>query len=232
MKPIAILGMIFSWLLFGCAPGKPDLNQILTNGAQVKAGGESVTIHIHQLGKTEFSSGRVAPKDTMMLDVEAELDRSVPTTEGLAEAVVARFESGDERVAFLRVRFKAEPAARYAPALRKIGPEWHESYREAYPVDSGFGGFVDYTLQKEINELLGAENSELTKRLHRDLEQQSKPTWSWANFEVKPGIKILVVSSGFGDGGYKTYYGLNSKNELVSLLTDFEVLESVISEAE
>src|SRR5690349_21393273 len=144
MKPFAVIIIMLSWLLFGCSPSKPDLKTVFKNGSRINAHGKPVTIEIVQLGSIEFPSGRVAPKDTMMLDVSDELDRSVPITTAVAEAVVARFQSGDERVAFLQVRFRPESAKRCSLAIRKISPKWHESYREAYAVDSGFGGFVDY----------------------------------------------------------------------------------------
>ncbi len=229
MKLFIIMNFMLSWLLCGCSPSKPKLKDVFVDGVQANAHGTKVTIQILQLGQIEFRSGKVSPKDTMMLGVDAELDRSVPTTAGMAEAVVAKFPSGDERIAFVRVQFHNEGAEHYTLAIRKIGPQWHESYREAYPVDSGFGGFVDYSVQAELNELLEADNREKSKRLHKDLEQQSKPTWAWANFEVKPNMKILVVSSGFGDGAYRTFYGLNSKDEVVSLVTDFNVVTSEIS---
>lgn len=220
---------MFSWLLFGCSPSKPALKQIFVNGAQAKADDETAVIHILPLGQIEFPSGKVCPKDTMMLGVEGELDRAVPTSAGIAEAAVAKFSSGDERIAFLRVQFRPDPIERYILAIRKIGTEWHESYREAYPVDSGFGGFVDHAAQAEVNELLGAEDRKLTKQLHVELERQSKPTWSCANLEIKAGLRMLVVSSGFGDGGYRTFFGLNSKDEVVSLITDFNVVTSELS---
>lgn len=229
MKTFAIMGLLLSWLFTGCSPSKPRLNEVLVDGKQIKAHSQKATIQILQLGQIEFRSGRVSPKDTMMLDIGAELDRTVPISAGNVEAVIAKFASGDERIAFLRVKFSSDLAERYALAIRKIGPSWHESYREAYPVDSGFGGFVDFTIQEEVNGLFGAEEKELTKRLHKELELQSKPTWSWSNFEVKPGARIIVASSGFGDGGYRTFYGLNSKDEIVSLVTDFNVITTELT---
>lgn len=224
MKALTIMGLLIPWLFAGCSPSKPRLNDVLVDGKQVKAHNTKATIQIVQLGQIEFPSGRVSPKDTMMLDIGAELDKTVPISAGNVEAVVAKLASGDERIAFLRVQFYPEPAERYQLAIRKIDSKWHESYREAYPVDSGFGGFIDFTAQEEVNSLLGAEDKELVKRLHKELEVQSKPTWSWSNFEVKSGIRVLVASSGFGDGGYRTFYGLNSEGEIVSLVTDFGVI--------
>lgn len=223
------MGLLLSWLLAGCSPSKPRLNDVLVDGKQVKAHSTKATIQIVQLGHIEFPSGRVSPKDTMMLDVGAELDRSVPTSAGKVEAAIAKLASGDERIAFIRVQFLQDSAERYALAIRQIGSGWHESYREAYPVDSGYGGFIDFTLQDEVNGLFEAKDKDLTSRLHKELELQSKPTWSWSNFEIKPGVKILVASSGFGDGAYRTFYGLNSKDEVVSLVTDFNVVTTELT---
>jgi hypothetical protein len=223
------MGGFLSWLLVGCSPNKPDINRAFVEGSSFKVSGQQVQTSVVQLGQIAFPSGKVTPKDTMVLDVECEVDRSIPTSLGDAEAVIAKFPSGDERVAFLRIKFHPQPAERHVIAIRMIGPQWHESYREAYPVDSGYGGFVDHVAQKEINALLEAEDDKLAKKLHQELEQQTRPTWSWSNFEVKPGLRILVVSSGFGDGGYKTFYGLNAKGNVVSLVTDFGVISTQLS---
>jgi hypothetical protein len=61
------------------------------------------------------------------------------------------------------------------------------------------------------------------KQLHDELKARQKDTWSWSNVEIIPGVRLLVVSSGFGDGAYKTYYGLNSQGDIVELVTDFAV---------
>jgi hypothetical protein len=63
------------------------------------------------------------------------------------------------------------------------------------------------------------------KQLHADLKARQKNTWTWSNLEITPGLRMLVVSSGFGDGAYKTYYGLNDEGEIVELVTDFGVLD-------
>ena len=167
---------------------------------------------------------RVAPKDTMMLNEEAPLDREVPRREGKATAAVARFSDGDERVALLRVRFRDGVVVKHELAKRLISDKWHESYREAYPVDSGYGGFIDYAAQTNVNKALEDRSTPGAKQIHHDLKRRWKNTWSWANVEILPGIRLLAVSSGFGDGAFKTYYGMDGRGEILELVTNFDVL--------
>jgi hypothetical protein len=219
----AILSM-FGFLFSGCGHSdKPEVGNGFVDGATFRVEGRKGAIHLVELGPISFPSGKVAPKDTMMLDEEAPLNREVPRAEARATAAVARFSNGDERVAFLRVRFKEDVVVRHELAKRLISDKWHESYQEAYPVDSGFGGFVDHAAQTNINQVLEDSSAPRLKQLHDELKARQKDTWSWSNVEIIPGVRLLVVSSGFGDGAYKTYYGLNSQGDIVELVTDFAV---------
>ena len=217
--------LVLASLFAGCGSGrKPTVTTAFVEGAEFRANGQKGTITIVDLGTITFPSGRVAPKDTMMLDVGAPLEREVPRRQAKATAAVARFSNGDERVAFLRIRFRDSVVVKHELAKRLISGEWHESYREAYPVDSGYGGFVDYAAQTNVNKALDDRSTPGAKQIHDDLKGRWKNTWSWANVEILPDIRLLAVSSGFGDGAFKTYYGLDSAGEIVELVTDFDVL--------
>jgi len=202
---------------------KPTLESAFAEGAVFYANrGRRAAMFLADLGAISFPSGRVAPKDPMMSDIGCELDRQIPRTQGKIEAAVARFDSGDERVAFVRIRFTREIARRHKLALR-LNYRGHESWMEAYPVDSGNGGFIDFEAQAAVEQMLETQEDPAIQALYADLESRRKNTWSWANVEMLPGIRLLVVSSGWGDGGYSTYYGLNDADEVISLVTDFEV---------
>lgn len=220
-----VLLFMFGFLFAGCGSGgKLTATTAFVDGAEFRANGRKGTITRVELGTITFPSGKATPKDTMMLDEEAPLDREVPREEGKATAAVAKFSDGDERVAFLRVRFRDGVAAKHELAKRLISEKWHESYREAYPVDSGYGGFVDYAAQRSVNKVLEDGSTSEARQMHEDLKGRWKNTWSWANAEILPGIRLLVISSGFGDGAFKTYYGLDNKGEILELVTDFDVL--------
>ncbi|NET37521.1 MAG: DUF4241 domain-containing protein [Cyanothece sp. SIO1E1] len=45
----------------------------------------------------------------------------------------------------------------------------------------------------------------------------------WANVVVNEanGANVIAFSSGWGDGGYASYWGYDAKGNLASLVTDF-----------
>ena len=62
------------------------------------------------------------------------------------------------------------------------------------------------------------------------LQERSKnytPTWGWANTRISPTSNLNVVSfsSGWGDGGYPSYFGYDKHENPVALVTDFGLLE-------
>jgi siroheme synthase len=50
--------------------------------------------------------------------------------------------------------------------------------------------------------------------------------WSWANhvLDDETGLNIVLFSSGWGNGQYKTYWGLDARGAALCLMTDFQVL--------
>ncbi len=79
-----------------------------------------------------------------------------------------------------------------------------------YPVDAGMGCFMDADAQTvflEANPELGYEN--------------------WIEYHPEQGnpLNVAMFASGYGDGVYPSFWGLNSSGETVCLITDFQVLE-------
>jgi len=48
----------------------------------------------------------------------------------------------------------------------------------------------------------------------------------WVNFYLpnKPELNIIMFHSGYGDGLYPSYWGIDEKGEICSLVIDFEVI--------
>ena len=60
------------------------------------------------------------------------------------------------------------------------------------------------------------------------MEQTYANTRSWGEVIVDSasGLNVIAFSSGWGDGTYDSYWGLNSGGEAVCLLTDFRVVRT------
>lgn len=103
-----------------------------------------------------------------------------------------------------------------------------------YPVDAGTGSFFDKTALAAISE-------------RERLEKVKKPDYSNYYDDVLADeyddyvmhrplpdnpINVAVFHSGWGDGFYASYWGLDAAGKPLVLLTDFEVLESADARTE
>jgi hypothetical protein len=59
------------------------------------------------------------------------------------------------------------------------------------------------------------------------LGETERPTWAWLNVQPRQDRveNVVCFSTGFGDGVYPTFYGLDSHDAIVALVTDFLVLD-------
>jgi hypothetical protein len=92
-----------------------------------------------------------------------------------------------------------------------------------YGVDSRRGCFVDAAALDTLTE---AQADELDlERLHPEFERRGKNS-EWACVVVDPasGANLVAFCSGYGDGSYPSYWGLDSSGQPVCLVTDFLLL--------
>jgi hypothetical protein len=118
-----------------------------------------------------------------------------------------------------------------------------ESY--GYGVDSGKGCFLDARTMEKLEperQLYSQRNQRLwdePRLINLDAIQQLRTPFfrrldaetieagrDWADLVVDPetGANLVVFSSGYGDGGYPSYWGLDSGGEVSCLVTDFGIL--------
>ncbi len=123
---------------------------------------------------------------------------------------------GDVRVALSRVRVAEGRPTRWELAVqqgqdpRTLAP----GERFGYGVDAGIGCFADpagLSAYLELRDRLAV------------LEDQG-PTWSVGVFEQDGGSAVLF-SSGYGDGFYSSWWGVDDAGEPLVLVTDFGVLD-------
>jgi hypothetical protein len=93
-----------------------------------------------------------------------------------------------------------------------------------YGVDSGRGCFLDLQIARLL--LRKAERGRLDgyqRRIESQLDEHSRPTWSWANavLDEETGDNIVAFTTGVGYGSYPSFLGFDDKDRLVCLVTDF-----------
>jgi hypothetical protein len=68
------------------------------------------------------------------------------------------------------------------------------------------------------------ETDPILKAMGQNWKQSSV---SWANVCVdeERGVNIIAFESGWGDGGYPSYFGYDENEQVVCLITEFGVLD-------
>ncbi|AFY41303.1 DUF4241 domain-containing protein [Nostoc sp. PCC 7107] len=100
-----------------------------------------------------------------------------------------------------------------------------------YGVDSGTGCFMDADAAEIINESMYSAYStktraeDLTYQIECELQKNYSDTWDWANVCVDNSTHANVIAfhSGWGDGIYPTYFGYDATNNIVNVITDFNL---------
>jgi hypothetical protein len=128
----------------------------------------------------------------------------------------------DERIAFAAVKFADTPVAAWEIAAIDYCKKPAKGSEHGYGVDSGAGGFCDAGAQDILLQLADPERS-LQKRIEKEMKKSYRHTRSWIHVQTEAG-SAAIFSSGYGDGQYQSYFGLDEKRKPVMLITDFEVL--------
>ncbi|MCQ4085661.1 DUF4241 domain-containing protein [Saccharibacillus sp. JS10] len=101
-----------------------------------------------------------------------------------------------------------------------------------YPVDAGIGSFADQeaissmeALDQKLQEELGDEYISMYDDLVADILDEHDGVWGNLTSDEETGVNVVMFTSGFGDGFYASYWGIDENDEVVSLLTDFQVVQ-------
>jgi hypothetical protein len=95
-----------------------------------------------------------------------------------------------------------------------------------YSVDSATACFMDADAARQIATLSNDGDDTFAESLPEATDATYVHTRSWGNMILDPttGLNVIAFSSGWGDGAYTSYWGLDTAGQVVCLLTDFRVL--------
>lgn len=175
--------------------------------------------HFYRLPDLWLPTGKIVAADGFIMGNQSFTRRVKPGRYPVTIAIAAF--ASDERIAFAQVRFSDRPVARWEMALvdGQDMSTLQPGYFFGYPVDSGTGSFADPEAVELIN---GASDPEMIffNEVSAKMDKVYRHTRSWVHIETPKGSAALF-SSGFGDGMYPSYFGLDDAEEPVTLLTDF-----------
>jgi len=205
------------------------------------------------LGELVVTSGSLTACDPWFCDAKRPFVSPLVAPDRYPVVVaIAQFSNGDQRLALAAVIFQQHLPVRWENArttgtgeegffgpsgeeVTRATPSFHDAQTASlvadeflgYPVDTGTGCFLDAETAHAFASVLDAHDPGVDDPLITALKAHRVFTWSWTNYCVneETGANIVAFSSGWGDGVYPSFFGYGEGEQLVCLLTDFEVLE-------
>jgi len=202
-------------LLVGAQPAYADLN----SGAVYSEGqvferdidGRHVQYTTHQQPADDLvlTSGSIVAGDGIVIFNAQLLSRSVAADRYPVTLTLTTDDQNDVRVSFARVDFSTAEVVRWEAVV-------------AYPVSSGTAAFMDAdadsAARADFNTYGNAVLGALTDAVDND------EYWTSVVVNEETGVNAVIVTSGYGDGTYTVYWGLDANGAPVTLVADFQVI--------
>jgi hypothetical protein len=184
--------------------------------------GDSVELAVLTLGSLVVTTGRMVAADGLLLEGEP-FTAVIPPGSYPLQLVLARIGNADERVAFVQLKLAAQGAVEWSNATTESATESNDDEIIGYDVESGTGCLFDAAALANYRREL-AQGDGVFRGLEQILRSNRRATWTWARVSTDQGSGF-VFTSGYGDGYYGSYWGRDQRGVLVSLVTDFELLD-------
>ncbi len=113
----------------------------------------------------------------------------------------------DKRIAFSKIQIRDKPPVKWVPTF-------------GYPVDGATGSFMDLKTAYYLDRMSIDENWKFTEKISEELEKNYRSSYMWAIVPLNDG-NIISFTTGWGDGYYDTYVGLDKNSDISEILTDF-----------
>ncbi len=214
-----------------------DYNQFFDNKTV-----DNTPLEFLYLGKLHLSTGQIIACDPLvcLYDTSA-FTKTVQPGNYSVIASIAKTEKSGDRYAVVKLEFSRDRAIKWEMAVTE-----HQDIKEltedddfiGFPVDAGLGCFCDAETQQLYNEFYTdfmQRNPEaniyddfFAAEFKKNAIDQNDPQdiGDWLNFYLpnRPDLNVIMFHSGYGDGVYPCYWGLNAEGKICSLIVDFQVL--------
>ena len=201
------------------------------------------------IGTVTITNGKIIMRDPLVyLDRLAEpYFREVPCGEFPVKiCVMVETEEDCDRYALVKVEFSKERAIEFENAL--IGNENLDTLKDGdffgFDVDAGLGSITDTVGRDAYSDFVERweeENpekniyddyfSELFSESYKKSPNYQRSGGDWINFKIpETNINISMFQSGYGDGCYPVYYGIDKNGNVCSLIIEFINIEILVAE--
>ena len=184
-------------------------------------------LECHHVGNLVVISGKLLACDPYYCpDTEPFAAELIPPGQYPVLLSIAHIGERDQRVALAALLIDETLPVNWKIAVPSgIDVRGREEY--SYCVDSAIGCFMDADAVAPFTPIC-EDYDDNTDPILQTMEKTGwHGTASWANVCVneETGVNIIAFTSGWGDGGYPSYFGYDENEQIVCLITDFCVLE-------
>jgi hypothetical protein len=187
----------------------------------------ALTFEVVRVGELEVPTGKIVACDPLVFPEEPPFTRTIRPGRHRVEIAIARVSPEDERCAAARLVVRDVPVARWEPAALE-GDQLAPGDLPGYGVDAGLGCFMDAGCRQTLLAALRDVNENYYDDvLARELDRKRFTVdWTLHVPDASKPDNVAIFSSGWGDGIYTTYAGLDARDEVVCLVTDFQIVDS------
>jgi hypothetical protein len=193
----------------------------------VTSGGSAAQLSVSRAGDLVLQTGRVVAADVFLFD-------NIPFTRWLPSGthpvfVLHAAAGSDDRIAAAMIRVGPGDPVRWEPALTlgqdaaRLPPDQFFGYG----VDSGIGCFASAEAVEYLSRAGAAAGDAYSARVEAAMFPSKTEFRLVADIPLGDGTALNVVAfqSGWGDGGYPSYFGLDAEGTPFVLMTDFQILD-------
>ncbi|MGV3459876.1 MAG: DUF4241 domain-containing protein [Flavobacterium sp.] len=201
--------------------------------------GSSELTEIH-IGDLNLPTGKIIAADPFFTDSQQAFARSVEPDKYPVYIYMAEIDELHHRVAYAKVKFRPETPTKYILALTEdLTTEELDELGEdeffGFPVDSGLAALLDAQTNEQLitrmdllqenkpesnyyDEVLAKEFAEYSGK-----NQFSRALGDWNDHHPSTDSdnNVIMFASGWGDGYYPAYWGLNDNGDTIELVIDF-----------
>lgn len=211
---------------------KLNSNSLLYNHGEKSTMPEESEMYCEKIGDIELPSGQIVAFDPFIGMEEEAFTKQVTSGKYPVHLNIIRYKNEDERIAFAMIKFSRKKVISWEMALQQEQRinELQDDEFFGYGVDSGTGSFID---KESLNTLLAYEKERQNEdsdyyiylEFEDDLNKTYKDTRSWLVTTIKDNASISMFSTGWGDGFYPSFWGLDENGEIACLVTDFLLID-------
>ena len=205
--------------------------------AEQMAEQELVEIHV---GDVNLPTGKIIASDPFFASEQQPFARTVVPDKYPVYIYMAEIDKLHNRIAYAKIKFRPETPTKWILALtddmtQEELDDLGEDEFYGFPVESGLAAFLDaetneqFATKIETQQELSPDGNFYDDVLAAEFmaysgkNNFSRDLGDWNDHQVNEDSdnNVIMFSSGWGDGYYPAYWGLNDEGDAIELVIDF-----------